>query len=182
MSILCSYRETSMIPAKWNASAMFAHVMARRIQCHAIIFIDALQTEREAETRSTFIDNGIGWSVSDVKNGSRIAAQCREVPVNLRRNLDLLPIDAELVASLVKRYSGQLAGYANSKNEGPRFAHDVSGGQFFGRGESVDWWIDGDTVTRRSGHKPAQRYTLPVSIAAETALFREYFRMLQTRQ
>jgi len=173
-----------MIPAKWNASAMFAHVMARRIQCHAIIFIDALQTEREAETRSTFIDNGIGWSVSDVKSGSRIAAQCREVPVNLRRNLDFLPIDAGLVRNLVKRYSGQLAGYANSKNEGPRFAHDTDSGQFFGRGESVDWWttFDGQVITRRSGHKPAQRYTLPVSIAAETALFREYFRMLQTRK
>lgn len=182
MPILYSHREKLMISAKWNASAMFTHVMARRIQCHAIIFIDDLQTEREAATRSTFIDNGIGWSVSDVKRGSRIAAQCREVPVNDRRNLDLLPIDAELVTSLVKRYSGQLAGYANSKSEGPRFAHDTDSGRFFGRGESVDWWVDGDTVTRRSGHKPAQRYTLPVKIAAETALFREYFRMLQARQ
>jgi len=171
-----------MKPAKWNASAMFAHVMARRIQCHAIIFLDKLQTEREAATRLTFIDNGIGWSVSDVKNGSRIAAMCREVPVNDRRKLDLLPIDGIMVRNLVKRYSGQLAAYANVKNEGPRFAHDTSGGEFFGRGESADWWTENNMITRRSGHREYERYILPVSIAAETALFREYFDLLDVKK
>lgn len=171
-----------MKPAKWNSAAMFTHIMARKIQCHAVIFIDKLQTEREAATRLTFIDNGIGWSVSDVKNGSRIAAQCREVPVNDRRKMDLLPIDSMLVRNLVKRYSGQLAAYANLKNEGPRFAHDTFEGIFFDRGENADWWVDGTKITRRSGHREFERYTLPVSIAAETALFREYFDLLDVKR
>lgn len=171
-----------MKPAKWNAAAMFAHVVARKIEAHAIIFIDALQTEREAKTRQTFIDNGIGWSVSDVRIGSNIAALCREVPANDRRKLEFLGIDPVSTRFLVKRYSGQLAAYANVKNDGPRFAHDTFEGSFFGRGETADWWVSGDKVIRRIGHKPAQRYSLPVSIAAETALFREYFDLLSVKK